>query len=938
MFTMFKIKASRQQGENFYHEHLSANDYYSEKENVKGLWKGSLASEFNIEGQEVSAEVFSQFQQNINPVTNDKLTKRTRTGGIRFYDFQCSSQKSVSIMSLFDDRLVHAHRRSVDYAMKEIERFAAVRIRKGENIGTNNFTNTGQIVYAQFHHDSSRTLDPQLHAHNVVANVTWDAVNGEYKALETLDICKAIRYAGKAYQNKLASECRRLGYDIEITRDNKGIITGFELVGISKTENEQFSKRRKQIEAGIERFRTHHGRSPSYDEISEITRSTRGKKMLESSKNEVLDFQKSQFSPERQKELEKYVDKLKSKGSKLINIDDDLVKRQLSNAVDMIFERDGVLTEDKIYAEALNQNLGNADLDKFKNHIYNTPGLVKLTDSKHNPYYSTKLNIELEKYVVSTIDNHKELCPPLNPDFMPFENVTEHETKAQSQALKQLLRSPDRFMLLRGVAGAGKTTVLKEFCKGLQAAGISPSEINVIAPTNSAVSVLRNDGFDYSETVAKYLLPNSFSDNKNNKVVIIDESGLNSIKQGYEIINNALTQNKRVLFVGDARQHTSVDAGDFFRIIETYSQIEKVSLEDIHRQKVKDYKNAIYNCAMGNFNGAFEIFDRNGWIVEGKGKYIENAANDFIKLSNNGLETFDTIAVAPTHRECDLLTDSIRIKLKENQLLEKEGTQTEHFKSYRWTKSQICAEKNYFPGQNICFIANIPDVAFAGETAKVEKVQKGFLHLTDGRKIYIKNADSKIDVGDLSPLELCKGDVVSIDANYSKRDKIFNGARAVSTGVPCEFELLDKNNNSHKTITLPKNFKAFSYSWVTTSHKSQGRTTKNVIVAAENIDRKAFYVGCSRGKYEVKIHCPDKNHLAKSLIRRDGNRLAVHDLKDIGLIEFKPERPKLNALNPDELKSQKQKHIDFTSSKALDISVAYNKIQVNRKEQKVVNL
>ncbi len=110
MFTMARIKAVRGKGKEFFLNHLSCNDYYSEKECVEGVWHGRLAEDFGIANQTVSANIFSLFQQNINPVTRQKLTQRTVAGGIRFYDFQCSAQKSVSVMSLFDKRLIGAHR------------------------------------------------------------------------------------------------------------------------------------------------------------------------------------------------------------------------------------------------------------------------------------------------------------------------------------------------------------------------------------------------------------------------------------------------------------------------------------------------------------------------------------------------------------------------------------------------------------------------------------------------------------------------------------------------------------------------------------------------------------------------------------------------------------------------------------------------------------
>lgn len=67
-----------------------------------------------------------------------------------------------------------------------------------------------------------------------------------------------------------------------------------------------------------------------------------------------------------------------------------------------------------------------------------------------------------------------------------------------------LLHSKDRFNLFRGVAGAGKTSTLQEFCRGLRSGGVT--DIRLVAPTNSATDMLKQEGFEQSQTVAGFLL------------------------------------------------------------------------------------------------------------------------------------------------------------------------------------------------------------------------------------------------------------------------------------------------------------------------------------------------------------------------------------------------------------------------------------------------
>ena len=87
--------------------------------------------------------------------------------------------------------------------------------------------------------------------------------------------------------------------------------------------------------------------------------------------------------------------------------------------------------------------------------------------------------------------------------------------------------------------------------------------IHLIAPTNSAVDVLRSEGFGSAQTVAKFLIdPQQLP--PDGSYLIVDESGLNSVRQGHDMMQLAIKRNYRILFVGDAKQHSSVEAGDFF--------------------------------------------------------------------------------------------------------------------------------------------------------------------------------------------------------------------------------------------------------------------------------------------------------------------------------------------------------------------------------------
>src|SRR3984957_6280437 len=363
MFTRAKIY----NGGTYLKNHLRANDYYSKGERVSGEWVGIGAEKLGLYG-EVTPEQFEALRTNQNPLTGEKLTQRnkdTRVASTReaeadfrkkhhrvgkeaeveahrlkmgelpnrvaFYDFQCSAQKSVSIMGVLagDDRLRDAHERASRIGLKELEKFAA---RQTNTATTRGSELTGNLCGAAFTHDASRALDPQLHTHFVLANATQTA-SGKWFALHENGMLEAVRYAGKVYQNELAREVKALGYEVREVRE-KGEITGFEIKGVSQELCERFAKRREEIEKNIAQFEKDQGREPSRAEVSAITRQTRPSELKEISTADVRKFQFGQLSAEEWSQLQKVHAEARERVNQGVTVPAGQEKAALKAAVD----------------------------------------------------------------------------------------------------------------------------------------------------------------------------------------------------------------------------------------------------------------------------------------------------------------------------------------------------------------------------------------------------------------------------------------------------------------------------------------------------------------------------------------------------------------------------------------------------------------------------
>jgi conjugative relaxase-like TrwC/TraI family protein len=501
MFTRAKIY----NGSTYLESHLQANDYYSKGERVTGEWVGLGAEKLGLRG-EVTPEQFEALRTNESPLTGERLTPRTketrqattreaeidfrkknhRTGTsvevethrlkmgqlpnrVAFYDFQCSAQKSVSIMGVLagDDRLRDAHERASKVALKELEKFA---FRQRNTATSRGSELTGNICGAAFTHDASRALDPQLHTHFVLANAT-QTESGKWFALHENAMLDAVRYAGKVYQNKLAREVKTLGYEIREVRE-KGEITGFEIKGVSPELCERFSKRREEIEKKIDEFEKEHGREPTRAEVNAITRQTRPSELKEISPQEVRKFQLVQLKPEEWNDLlnvrTEALERVKL-GPMAMGAGRERVA--LKAAVDHLFERQSVLKQHQVLAEALNQNLGSLDLAKLTAQVNaEMAGLVRLVEMPKQPLlsdYATQDGLMRELWSVNFINKTKGMFPALNPNFEPNEKLSPE----QREAVKSVLTWEDQCCGVRGVAGAGKTTLQAEVHRGLKEAG-----------------------------------------------------------------------------------------------------------------------------------------------------------------------------------------------------------------------------------------------------------------------------------------------------------------------------------------------------------------------------------------------------------------------------------------------------------------------------------
>src|SRR6202050_5008123 len=102
--------------------YYASADYYSEGQELVGLWGGKGAARLGLEGT-VDKSSFDRLCDNRDPRTGKPLTVRTRSDRTVGYDFTFSVPKSVSLLYALsgDEDMLGAFRAAVVETMRDME-------------------------------------------------------------------------------------------------------------------------------------------------------------------------------------------------------------------------------------------------------------------------------------------------------------------------------------------------------------------------------------------------------------------------------------------------------------------------------------------------------------------------------------------------------------------------------------------------------------------------------------------------------------------------------------------------------------------------------------------------------------------------------------------------------------------------------------------------
>jgi conjugative relaxase-like TrwC/TraI family protein len=765
------------------------------------------------------------------------------------YFGQISPPKDVSLLYLVggDQRIGDWWREAVAQTLREIEAVTATRVRRA---GANADRSTGNMIAAIVTHDASRSLDPQLHTHVCVMNLTYDEAESRWKSVQPSGFYRHLGYFREVCYNELARRMRAAGYELEPTRR-----IGFAVKGVPPELRERFSKRRQAILARAAQLG-----ATSQDALLAIAGDTRADKVHATATDLQAGWRKEAGT--ELPALQAVITKVNPGSAGLPSMS---ASEAVASAMAHVYERKSVVDDRLLLREALIAGRGQVSLDGLRRAVGARERAGELIRSGEQ--IASREGLQAEEEFTGWANSLLKSYGPLGrrPAMAGL-------GQDQAKAVMNLLETHSGVAVLQGDAGTGKTTCLKAVVAGIERAG---GRVFGCAPSAGAADVLRQELTAEADTLQQLLANESLQRATRGRVLLVDEAGLVSVREMRDLCRLAASNGNRLVLVGDTKQHTAVEAGDALRCLQKYGRVPVFRLTEIRRQRDPGYRKAVAMLARGEAFGAFNQLNRLGAVrevAETDGLW-QAAAADYVKTVRAGKSC---LAISPVWQEIHEFTAAAREQLKLAGLVAREERPVITINPLKWTQAERRRLQNYQAGDVLTFHHAYGIFKKFDAVAVVRR---------EDRRLVVRDADgnerrldpqraSGFAVGLAKEISIAAGDRLLLRANL-KAANLCNGDLVEVTGFREDGGIALKDGRS-----LPVWFRQFSHGYATTSHASQGKTVDRGIllmgdagIQAGNL--KQAYVSNSRFRESQMIFTSSKWAAREAMMRPADRKLAL---------------------------------------------------------------
>ncbi|MCR9260905.1 MAG: conjugative relaxase [Pseudomonadaceae bacterium] len=873
--------------------YYSEADYYTKdgNEDIASTWQGNGAKRLGLAGVVDNAQFKAMLDGQLDDGTQ---VGRSNGNGEREHkkgwDFTLSAPKSVSVLALAggDKRLIAAHNEAVATALKHLE--ANYSITRQQVNGEIKEVLTKNLTIASFTHTTSRAMDPQLHTHNVIMNLT-QRPDGEWRSLESRRMYDVSKKIGQVYRNELASKVRALGYDIEADASNGT----FDISAVPEAVRKGFSKRRTEILTAAKEYgyRTAKG----MDNAAVRTRSAKHHSNQEALLGAWADqLKKLDYDPDTD---------IKAARNRHQN---GAVERptKAQQAADLEFarshlaEREALFTADDLQEQTLRAGLGSSTIGSVEDAIEKEVEIGKLVPASlrngrlDTPAYTTPAAIKKEQYIISLMQRGKRDVSRIAGRSHISALIEDRGfTKGQAAAVRLLLSSKDRVVGVQGYAGTGKTYMLSAVREVAEGKGF---KVTGLAPTGSAANLLQEETGIQSRTLASHLM--SFKNTKKlaqnaKEILIVDESSLQNTQDAADLLTFSRQTRSRVFLIGDRQQLGAIEAGKpFDQLIK--AGMHYAEMRDIMRQKDSpELKAAVESSIEKNPQAALEHISKTVHEIKDRDKRIQSIVDRVLALPES--ERQKTLVLIPDNDTRREVNQMVRKGLQAKGVVEKAELKLKGLINRGLSRAEKGRAIFYRKGDVVVFgreVASLKVKADVPYRVKETGIDELTLESENGKRFrwnptrVAGSTKNGVEVYEQEDRSIAAGDEIrwrgkdkSIGVNNTDLGKV-TGINKITGDVTIDFK-----RAGDKTINLQKN-RHWEHAYATTVYSGQGATYDEGIVHAESwrrnlINQKSMYVALSRAKFNSHVYTDDVDDLAKGISLRPGEKTSALEGKHV---------------------------------------------------------
>lgn len=653
--------------------YFASDNYYSRDDaDRSGEWVGKGAEAMGLSGL-VGAKVFDKLLKGELPDGTQVGRKDHHRAGT---DLTFSMPKSWSILALVggDKRIIEAYREAVIETLQWAQKNAAeTRLMDNGKVRT---VATGNLTVALFQHDTNRNQEPNLHFHAVVANVTKGS-DGKWRTLKNDRLWSLNTLLNSMTMARFRLSVEKLGYAIGPI----GKHGNFEAAGIAREQVMAFSTRRQEVldarrgqglEAGrIAALDTRSAKQPVADRADLLaawqakarglgldlqalvgaarTRaglpeqaSLRGMNLLERGKALLRDFAERIRGSPTDPLIPAHV---LSKDRETI-----AAAQAAASAVRHLSQREAAFTRDGLLKAALDFGLPTtvAAIEKRVDALLRTGSLAQGSGA-HEGWLTSRDALASEHRILEQVETGRDAVRPVLESDLAGERVAavaalNHGIElnpGQLAAARLILASSHRIVAVQGVAGAGKSSVLKPVSEILAEEG---KEVIGLAVQNTLVQMLERDTGIRSMTLTQLLKTWSplLEDPGNarllaqgrealsGRVLVLDEASMvaNHDTERLALLAN-LVEAQRLVLIGDTRQLGAVDAGKPFDLVQK-AGIERAEMTKNLRGRDPQLRRAQAAAQSGDVRKALGYLKQSTLETSGDGALV--AAETWLSL------------------------------------------------------------------------------------------------------------------------------------------------------------------------------------------------------------------------------------------------------------------------------------------------------------------